>query len=51
VSKVEDMSYMFAWCKKFNSDLSKWDVSNVEDMDDMFKECKKFKKIPKWYKK
>ena len=31
VYKVEDMSYMFAGCKKFNCDLSDWDISNVKD--------------------
>ena len=41
---------MFMGCKKFNSDLSKWDVSGVEDMEDMFNDCKSLKQIPSWYK-
>ena len=42
VSNVEDMSYMFAGCDKFNCDLSKWDVSSVRDMRYMFNGCEKF---------
>ena len=33
---------MFYHCKKFNSDLSNWNVRNVEDMCEMFAGCKKF---------
>ena len=42
VSSVTDMSYMFAFCKKFNQDLLKWDVSGVTDMEYMFIDCKSF---------
>ena len=41
---------MFNGCEKFNSDLSKWDVSSVEDMRSMFHNCKSLKQIPSWYK-
>ena len=30
------MSYMFAYTKVFNSDLSKWQTSKVLKMDSMF---------------
>ena len=33
---------MFYSCEKFNSDLSRWDVSNVENMCCMFQNCKSF---------
>ena len=33
---------MFYNCKKFNQDISKWNVSNVKDMSFMFYGCKKF---------
>ena len=36
VSKVSDMSRVFAFASNFNADLSKWDVSNVENMRHMF---------------
>ena len=36
VSKVTDMSYMFADAKDFNQDISEWDVSKVTDMSWMF---------------
>ena len=39
VSKVTDMSFMFAFCKKFNQDLSKWDVSKVKYNSYMFDYC------------
>ena len=34
---------MFACCKKFNCDLSDWNVSNVKDMTYMFTVCENFK--------
>jgi surface protein len=40
---------MFAYCKNFNFDLSKWDVSNVKDMEDMFVACTSLKNKPAWY--
>jgi surface protein len=33
---------MFEKCIRFNSDLSKWDVSNGEYFNYMFYECKSF---------
>ena len=33
---------MFRDCKKFNCDLSGWDVSNVEDIGTMFAYCSNF---------
>ncbi|MBK3487657.1 BspA family leucine-rich repeat surface protein [Campylobacter fetus subsp. venerealis] len=36
------MSYMFAYTKNFNSDLSNWDVSSVKYMDWMFYEARNF---------
>ena len=32
VSNVTDMDATFAFCEKFNQDLSKWDVKNVINM-------------------
>ena len=40
VSNGISMSGMFLGCKKFNSDISRWNVSNVEDMSQMFAETK-----------
>lgn len=42
VSNVENMSFMFCDCKKFNCDISKWNVSHVTDMSSMFNECELF---------
>ena len=36
VSRVTDMSRMFAHAKVFDSDISKWDVSRVNNMRSMF---------------
>ena len=36
VSRVIDMSVMFAGAESFNGDMSKWDVSSVTDMSVMF---------------
>ena len=36
VSRVTDMSRMFARAKFFDSDVSKWDVSRVKNMNAMF---------------
>ena len=33
---------MFKGASKFNSDISKWDVSNVKDMSEMFYKAEKF---------
>lgn len=40
--KCKDMSCMFIGCKKFNCNLSKWDVSDVKDMVYMFDKCTNF---------
>ena len=45
VSKITDMSYLFINTdvfKKFNGDISMWDVSNVKNMTEMFWGCEKF---------
>lgn len=42
VSNVENMSFMFADCSKFNCDLSKWNTKNVKNMSDMFYGCFEF---------
>ena len=43
------MSGMFDFCKSFNQDLSKWDVSKVTNMTFMFDSCKKFNQdISNW---
>ena len=42
VSSVEDMSYMFMYCKNFNGNLFGWDVSNVTNMTGMFGGCESF---------
>lgn len=44
VSKVTNMSHMFAFCSNFNCDLSRWNVSNVTNMTDMFCGCYKYNK-------
>jgi surface protein len=53
-SKITDMSYLFSaggikMFKKFNGDVSQWDVSNVKDMKRMFYGCEKFNcDLSKW---
>ena len=43
------MRGMFFEFKKFNQDISTWDVSNVTDMNYMFAGCEKFNQdISKW---
>ena len=45
------MKYMFWGCKKFNQDISGWDVSKVTDAYNIFKGCKiKYKFKPKFKK-
>lgn len=49
VSRVKNMSNMFAGCGNFNCDLSNWDVSQVKNMSGMFYKCLKFNSdISKW---
>ena len=49
VQNVQDMSYMFCNCEKFNQDISKWNVQNVQNMNYMFCNCEKFNQdISKW---
>jgi surface protein len=41
---------MFTECYKFNSDVSKWDVSNGENFEYMFFNCKSFNaNLSNWY--
>ena len=49
VSKVKNMNYMFYNCKKFNCDLSYWDISNMTRWKNTFCGCDKMT-IPNWYK-
>ena len=42
VSRVADMSQMFAGARSFNGDISKWDVSRVTDMSAMFLNAQSF---------
>ena len=42
LSKVTDMSGMFAGCTAFNQPLDNWDVSKVTDMSFMFVNCTSF---------
>ena len=42
VSRITDMSRLFALKKRFTADLSRWDTSNVTDMTDMFWGAKSF---------
>merc|ERR1719353_1768211 len=49
VSRVTDMTRMFAYATSFNGDISKWDVSNVKDMSSMFLSAKIFNRdLSKW---
>ena len=42
VSNVENMSYMFNKCYKFEGKgLENWDVSNLKRWENMFNECAK----------
>ena len=42
LTKVTDMSKMFADCRAFNQPLEKWDVSKVHSMYGMFWDCSTF---------
>ena len=42
VSRVTDMSRMFAYANLFDGDISKWDVSSVKDMECMFDKATSF---------
>jgi surface protein len=39
---IGDMTSMFSYCNKFNSDASRWDTSKVTNMKDMFYNCWNF---------
>ena len=46
---IVTMHYMFTLCKKFNADISNWDVSNVKVMDSLFYRCSAFNQdLSKW---
>ena len=46
VSEVEDMSYMFAFCKSLETlDLTTFNIANVYDYRNMFENCSKLKTI------
>ena len=42
LGKSPDMAFMFTGCKKFNQNISKWNVSKVTDMSYMFYSCENF---------
>jgi hypothetical protein len=46
-SKIESMSDLFEY-KKFDGDISKWDVRNVTDMRHMFKNSQFNQDISNW---
>ncbi len=49
VSKITDMSELFANMDDFNGDISEWNVSNVIDMQDMFYDAESFNQdISRW---
>jgi surface protein len=49
VSRVTDMSRLFADKENFNDDISRWNVSNVTNMIDMFNNARSFNQpIGKW---
>lgn len=48
VSEITDMSHLFWFYKRFNGDISKWDVSNVTDMTGMFEESDFNGDISEW---
>ncbi|BAV94195.1 BspA family leucine-rich repeat surface protein [Ichthyobacterium seriolicida] len=49
LEEVTNMSSMFSRAEKFNSDISKWDVSKVTNMSQMFSGATKFNSdISKW---
>ena len=43
LAAATDLSYMFAGCANFDTDISDWDVSNVTNMRAMFSGCRQFK--------
>ena len=48
VSKVKDMYRMFTDCRKFDCDLSNWNVSDRANVGWMFNGCDNLT-IPTWY--
>ena len=48
-SAITDMVWLFRGFKKYNFDLSKWNVANVKYMDSMFRGCSNFNSdLSKW---
>ncbi len=48
LSKVSDMSWMFAYCTKFNGDISNWNTENVTDMSSLFDNARIFNQALYW---
>jgi len=42
ISNVENITWMFVHCSRFNEDLSKWDVSKIKNMRELFYRCFNF---------
>ena len=41
-NEVEFMQYMFFMCKRFNGDISEWNIQGVTNMSGMFSGCENF---------
>ena len=45
---LENIDYMFYGCKKFNCNLSKWNVNKLTTSNYAFYDCRSLKNIPNW---